>query len=79
MKSMHAIVVVTAAVIILLGAGSAHALPWYITATGSWSQDNNGTTPLASSNDSFCYLTRVTGRFYGDGERVQVFADDTHT
>jgi hypothetical protein len=79
MKSMHALAVATAAVIILLGAGSANALPWYINATGSWSQGNNGATPLASSNDSFCYLTRITGRFYGDGERVQVFADDTQT
>ncbi len=46
------------------------AEPGYV--SGTW-QQGAGPTLLASSANYLCWLTRVTGRFDGGGESVQVY------
>jgi hypothetical protein len=53
----------------------ASAMPSYITATNTWSQDNPNIPPLISSANNFCYLTHVVGHFVGGGEWVHVYID----
>lgn len=45
-----------------------------LTSTGefSWSQGNPA-TPMGSTTDRVCYLTRMTGRFEGWGESIHAF------
>jgi hypothetical protein len=61
----------------VLTATAARADPWYIMDTDSWSQslDNTTPTPLLDWSNNYCYLTRVSGRYAGDGESVQVYRD----
>jgi hypothetical protein len=53
----------------------ASAMPAYITATGTWSQDNPNIPYLVSSANNYCYLTHVVGHFVGGGEWVHVYID----
>ena len=49
--------------------------PWVVR-KASWSQGQPAVT-LTSVATTFCVLTRLTGKFSGDGEWVQVYHDDT--
>src|ERR1700743_2251578 len=62
----------------LLTAPAARANPWYITGTGSWNQSQGSSpTQLLPWGSNYCYLTRVSGRYAGAGEHVQVFTDSS--
>ncbi len=60
----------------MMASSSAVAMPSYISKSATWNQGSSP-TPLANSGSNFCYLTRVSGRFAGDGEWAQVWDDGT--
>ena len=39
--------------------------------------ENNGTTVMASSDTTFCYLTKLSGTFNGGGEEVRISAGNS--